>query len=256
MALTVPAVAAIAAYINAKAAVSNDLYLIDGLIGSLVRIAYRQRRDRINAFYLLEDYATSRSHADKDLLIFEGKHHTYAQSYDRVLRYGAWLKDTLGIQKGDVVAMDFQNSDTFIFLWFGLWAIGAKPAFINYNLTGHALIHCLKVSETKICLVDPNVVEQVTDEVRAAVSDVRFITFSREVEAEACAAPATRFPDEIRSEDDPINMAMLIYTSGTTGMPKPAVVSYKKVITGGLLGHRIIRINGSDIVYTVGSSTD
>lgn len=46
------------------------------------------------------------------------------------------------------------NSPDFVFAWLGAWAIGAAPAMINYNLAGNALIHCLKVCDAKLLLVD------------------------------------------------------------------------------------------------------
>jgi acyl-CoA synthetase (AMP-forming)/AMP-acid ligase II len=46
------------------------------------------------------------------------------------------------------------NSPDFVFAWLGLWAIGASPAMINYNLAGKALLHCLKVSGSSLILVD------------------------------------------------------------------------------------------------------
>jgi acyl-CoA synthetase (AMP-forming)/AMP-acid ligase II len=50
--------------------------------------------------------------------------------------------------------MDFVNSEIFIWCWFGLWAIGAKPAFLNYNLKGEALVHCIRSSGARLVLVD------------------------------------------------------------------------------------------------------
>jgi acyl-CoA synthetase (AMP-forming)/AMP-acid ligase II len=46
------------------------------------------------------------------------------------------------------------NSPDFMFAWLGLWSIGAAPAMVNYNLAGKALLHCLKISGTKLLLVD------------------------------------------------------------------------------------------------------
>jgi acyl-CoA synthetase (AMP-forming)/AMP-acid ligase II len=46
------------------------------------------------------------------------------------------------------------NSPDFIFAWMGLWAIGAAPAMINYNLAGKALLHSLEVAGSQILLVD------------------------------------------------------------------------------------------------------
>ena len=54
----------------------------------------------------------------------------------------------------DYVAFYLTNSPDFVLAWLGLWAIGAAPAMINYNLAGKALIHCLKVPKAKLLLVD------------------------------------------------------------------------------------------------------
>lgn len=59
------------------------------------------------------------------------------------------------------------NSPEFIFAYLGSWAVGCAPAFINYNLTGDALVHCLKVSDAKILLVDED------EECRARIEDAR-----------------------------------------------------------------------------------
>ncbi|GJN74706.1 long-chain fatty acid transporter [Purpureocillium lilacinum] len=248
--IAAPAAAAGLAYLNARTGFWYDLKLLTSAFKSAGRILIRERRDRLNLFYILEDHAKNPSTAKKDLIIFEGRHLTYADVYDRVLRYGAFLKQEFGVKSGDIVAINFQNSDTFILLWWALWSIGAKPAFINYNLTGEPLKHCLKAATTRLCLVDPNVAEQVTDEVKGALSDVRFVDFTPALEAQALAAPPTRAPDADRHEETLSNLAILIYTSGTTGLPKPAVVSWGKCIVGGTIPEVLLSRGSRDIMYT------
>jgi acyl-CoA synthetase (AMP-forming)/AMP-acid ligase II len=46
------------------------------------------------------------------------------------------------------------NCPEFMFVWMATWALGCAPALINYNLTGDALVHCLKVSGATVLLVD------------------------------------------------------------------------------------------------------
>ena len=70
-----------------------------------------------------------------------------------MLRYGTWFKNR-GVEKDEIVAMDFVNSDSFIWVWFGLWSIGAKPAFINTGLSGKSLVHSIKTSTARLVLVD------------------------------------------------------------------------------------------------------
>lgn len=251
LAVAAPAAAAALAYLNAKSSLFYDLTLLRCASLSAGRLFYRQHKDRLNQFYLLESWALSPSHKSHDLIIFEGRHRTYADVYDRALRYGTWLRDRLGVRPGHIVAMDFQNSDTFIFIWMALWHIGAKPAFINYNLTGKALSHSVQASTAKVCLIDPNVSANFDESVKAELQEVEMLVFTPEVEAEALAADAVRRPDEDRSEEDLSKMAILIYTSGTTGLPKPAIVSWGKCTVGAGMGHGLLGLNRNEIMHTV-----
>lgn len=238
------------AYLNAKSSFYYDLNLLKGALTGSGRLFLRERKDRLNLFYVLESWATSRSHANHPLVVFEGRSHTYAAVYDRVLRYGNWMKTKLGVRPKDIVAIDFQNSDTFVFMWFALWSIGAKPAFINYNLTGNALAHCIKEATTKLCLIDSAVASHFDDSIYSQLSDIKFVVFSPEVEAEAKAASPVRAPDADRSESDLSKMAILIYTSGTTGLPKAAIVSWGKCVVGSSMTETLLPLNKKEIIYT------
>lgn len=168
-----------------------------------------------------------------------------------MLRYGHWLKTRKGIKPGDVIALDFQNTDQFVFLMLALWEIGAKPAFINYNLTGKALIHCVQRAGTGLLLVDPNVAGNVVDDVRRHLPQVQLDVFTPDLAAEAAATDPVRYPDELRGCEKIEDMAMLIYTSGTTGLPKAAVVSWGKVFAAGAFTSKWIGTKPSDVYYIV-----
>ena len=214
----------------------------------------KERRGTLNVFYLLESRAKSRATANRTFLLFGDKSYTYADVYDRALRYGTWLRETMGVKEKDIVALDSMNSDTYLFLWFGLWAIGAIPAFINYNLRGEALVHCVKKATTKLMFVDPAVAEALTEEVRGSLSDVRIVMMDEKFEADAIATDPIRYPDEVRYINRGEEIAILIYTSGTTGLPKAAVVSWAKVIVAGGFVPVWAGLRPTDIFYTVSSA--
>lgn len=111
-----------------------------------------ERSDTLNLFYQLEAHAKS-SRAHHPFIIFHGQTWTYAQAYETVLKYATWLT-AKGVAKDDIVAMDFLNSEVFVWVWFALWSIGAKPAFVNTNLKGKALVHTVKTSTARLVLVD------------------------------------------------------------------------------------------------------
>jgi acyl-CoA synthetase (AMP-forming)/AMP-acid ligase II len=210
---------------------------------------WNEHRGRINSFYRFESLATTKSSANRDFLLFDDEKYTYARAYDYVLRYGHWLKTQMGVKKGEIVAMDFQNTDQFVFLWLALWEIGAKPAFINYNLTGKALSHCIKRANTRLMIIDPNVASNVGDDVRQELPGVQFVVFTPELATAAVSCDPVRYPDELRGEETAEDMAILIYTSGTTGLPKAAIISWGKVFITGAFTSRWMGTKSSDIYY-------
>lgn len=152
------------------------------------------------------------------------------------------------------------NCPSFVFLWLGLWSIGAYPALINYNLTGPPLIHCLTISTARIVLVDEEVSDQFSAEVTSAISSSTFrdgkgpmetVTFTTTLASEIIASAAgIREPDSSRSGVQLHHMAALIYTSGTTGLPKAAVVSWGKFAIGGDFMPRWLGLSRRDRFYT------
>lgn len=252
--LAAPAAAAGLAYLNAKTSLGYDVRLFGSAFKARIAMAMREKKDHLNMFYKLEEYARGKR-ADNTFLIFEGRQWTYKETYEIVLKYGTWLKNTCNVKSKDIVAMDFMNSEKFVFLWFGLWSIGAKPAFVNYNLTGAALSHCVKVSTTSLTFIDTEIQENFTQELRDELPTVDFKILTPELEAEILSTKGIREPDSSRTETLAQNIAALIYTSGTTGLPKPAIVSWAKVNVGTVLVGSWMSFKQSDIFYTVRTSS-
>ncbi|KAK0648896.1 hypothetical protein B0T16DRAFT_371603 [Cercophora newfieldiana] len=248
--LAAPALAAAAAYLNARWQVSYDVDMLTSVVPTLLNVAWWGARGQLNTFYRLEALATSKSSENRIFLRFEDKQYTYAQAYDTVLRYSNWLRVRRGVKKGELVALDFQNTDSFIFLLFAVWSLGAIPALINYNLSGHALAHCVKRAAARLVLVDPTVAGNIGDDVRAELSDVSFEVVTLGLELDMLGMDPVRPEDELRSEVQADDMGILIFTSGTTGLPKAAIVSWAKVAVVGGYTSRWIGTKSTDVYYT------
>lgn len=111
-------------------------------------------------FLLLE--RNSQTIPDVESIFFAptGTQETWLSTYQNVLRMASFLTSK-GVKAGDIVVVDFMNKPTVIHIWFALSAIGASPAFINYTLTGTALLNCLQISGAKLFLVDEAVSDKV-----------------------------------------------------------------------------------------------
>ena len=208
-------------------------------------------RGRLNFFYRFEDLALEKSSQNRDFLRFEDRSYTYAQAYDIVLRYAAWLKEKRGVKKGEMVALDFQNTDTLLFLVLALWSLGAVPALINYNLLGKPLVHCITKAKSKLVLIDPSVAGNVGDDVKTELSDTTFEVVTPQLDSQIQSLEPYRAPDEVRSDAAGRGMAMLIYTSGTTGLPKAAIISWSKVAIPSGFSSRWVGTTKNDTFYTV-----
>lgn len=251
LAVAAPAAVAAAAYINAKAHIWYDLKMLRCVAPMALSMLWRERTGGLSLFYDLEGWAKSPKTANLPFLMFEDKTWSFKQGLDETLKYGTWFSQEFGVKKGDIVAMDFPNSDKFIFVWLGLWSIGAKPAFINYNLTGHALVHCIKAAGSSLVLVDVAVADKVDQFVRSELPTTRLEIFTDERKQEVLATKPVRLPDKVRDEEGMHSMSNLIYTSGTTGLPKAAVVSWGKIHAAGGFSARLVNAGPGEIFYTV-----
>ncbi|KAK5123283.1 hypothetical protein LTR85_002713 [Meristemomyces frigidus] len=263
-AVAVPAAAASLAYINAKFGVWHDVWTISSSVIYGIQMSKLEKQDRVNDFYAFERHATdSKSWSRNFLIVPTDPAHpskqtewTYAEAYETVLKYARWLKEVHGVQKNEIVAIDFTNKPQFIWLWFALWSLGAKPAFINSNLRSNAFVHCVRISTARLLFLDPEIQDVIDDETQLGLSadgrgravDVHIL--SREVESSILALAPYRAPDDARSGDKLSSPAMLIYTSGTTGLPKAAAVGWTKPLSGTLFFPKLLELKATDRYLT------
>ncbi|KAL4918938.1 hypothetical protein BDW62DRAFT_210113 [Aspergillus aurantiobrunneus] len=259
LSLAGPALATTLAYLNARYSLFYDAKIFHGLFKSIIKSRFAQRRDNLNLFYILESHALDPASKDRSFIVYDGHSWTFHETYMLALRYGTWFKKLHGIKPREIVALNMMNSSTFIFIWLGLWSIGAVPAFINYNLTGKPLTHSVRTSSARLLIVDEEVRSSFGSEELAAFASpdfredggsVEVIFHTPEIEAQILQTEAIREDDKARAGVDLRDMAILIYTSGTTGLPKPAIVSWRKSWAGSIFVSTFIELAKHDRVFT------
>ena len=171
-----------------------------------------------------------------------------------ILKHATWLNDRYGVKKGEIISLDFTNKPEFIWLWFGIWALGATPAFINYNLVGERLIHCVVSATSTLVLFDAEIAGVLDDPAtRSTLEDSgrrRLVVFDSNMSKVVETWRADRPPDALRNTAKQPDAAILIFTSGTTGMPKPAIMSWRKIHSGGSFCKRWLGTTKDDRFYT------
>jgi acyl-CoA synthetase (AMP-forming)/AMP-acid ligase II len=115
---------------------------------------------RLSLYYWFEKSVKKR--LNEDCIWSREGCYTWNQAYDRVHQWAQWFL-AQGVKPKDLVAFHMVNSPDFILAWLGLWAVGAAPAMINYNLQGKALLHCLKVSGATLLVTDLEIAKNIED---------------------------------------------------------------------------------------------
>ncbi len=116
-----------------------------GLITTFWQIYRHTEAHRTVADLFVE---TVNRHPDKTAIIYvnDNRRWTYRQLNEYSNRVASYFR-SVGLQRGDVVALFVENSPEFLGLFIGLAKIGVTSSFINFNLRQEALAHCISVSK-------------------------------------------------------------------------------------------------------------
>ncbi|MFX0031819.1 MAG: AMP-binding protein [Candidatus Hodarchaeota archaeon] len=176
--------------------------------------------------------------------------------FDYAKKFGTFLYDTLGIRKGDVVAIDLPNSINFVVAYMGCMYIGAIAQGINPTYRPMELLHSLQMTKAKafvmmdmLYIAGPkDILPKTSVKYLIPSNFVDFLTADAET-IEKLGIPNARdkIPDEtehykvywmdkiikdtkpveIETRIDPwTDPAVYLMTGGTTGLPKVAMLSH------------------------------
>ena len=179
---------------------------------------------------------------------------TYNQFGGRVNRW-ANLMRSLGVEKGDRVAIISQNDHRMMEGFFGAPLIGAVYMPINFRLIAGDFEYILNHAEAKILIVE-DWLASVIEEIRPRLKSIeQFIVIANGTGGPPDlsekwlnyddlleSAPAS---DPEPADVDENDVATILYTSGTTGKPK-----------GVMSTHRNIYINAINSIIEFGLTPD
>ena len=170
---------------------------------------------------------------DKEAVVDRDERFTYRDFGDRVNRLANALT-TMGVAKGDRVAILSPNSHQFLETLYATAAIGAGAVPINFRLIAADFEYILQHSGSKVAIVDSDHTA-VIDELRDSLPQLGRFVVARfdtnaapagwdDYEALLAAQPATPPPDPGLGEND---LLSINYTSGTTARPKGVMITHR-----------------------------
>jgi acyl-CoA synthetase (AMP-forming)/AMP-acid ligase II len=164
----------------------------------------------------------------------EGRGYTYKQFNEEVNKLAHGLL-SLGISKGERIALMMKNSDQFVFAFFAGAKIGAVIVPVNFRLTASEVHYILEQSGTVLVICDDEF-EDIITSAREGTNAAHVITTGTPKAVghhslkHVLSDHVTNPQIEVSDDDD----LEILYTSGTTGRPKGALFDHKRVFNVGL----------------------
>jgi fatty-acyl-CoA synthase len=165
-----------------------------------------------------------KKHPERPCIIHGDRVYSFRETNQRVNSVANAFLD-MGVRKGDKVAAGLYNCPQLVETWLAAFKIGAVGVNINYRLTADEIEYVLKDSETRVLVLDEDLLDGVQRIWPRLPGLERCVVVGKKVPESMLGYEALlrkypgaepRFNWEIRSGD----LAQLFYTGGTTGMPK------------------------------------
>lgn len=149
----------------------------------------------------------------------------YATYADRVARVAGGLRNGLGLEASDRVAMGMTNCPEYMELLFAAWHAGLVAVPMNGKLHAKEFAYILENSGAKAVFATPDKLETLEQAAELAGTGVTVISIADAAYSRLCSAEPMAM-----AEADPDDLAWLFYTSGTTGRPKGAMLSHRNLL--------------------------
>lgn len=165
---------------------------------------------------------TASARLEKPALFWSRQHHSYGQ----FLAQSAWvahrLREKLGIQPGDRVAIWMRNRPEFVPALLGILAAGAVAVPVNNFLKAGEVAYMLADAGVRVVIAE----DSAGDSMVALEALQPGLQTLRAEEIPSVPA-ALEWTGVARCHSD---LAVLIYTSGTTGKPKGAMLTHGNLL--------------------------
>ena len=194
----------------------------------------------------------SAEHYPENTAVIQGERRlTYRELNRAACAMGNHLR-SLGLGKGDTIAVMLPNCVEFVIAYFGIQKMGGVAVTLNVQSTPYELLHLLGNSDTK-CLITQGILAKRFEEIRKELPLCRHLITTNGLEEDSpfreiiAKGPFTEeIPD--LAGDDP---AVMIYTAGLTGKPLGAVLTHHNLLTQSILLRTIAHRNEKDIGLAV-----
>jgi len=185
---------------------------------------------RLNCAAELLDRAVARGWGERNCVLGDGVHWTYAQLLAQANRIARVLVEEMGLVSGNRVLLRGTNSPMLAACWFGVVkaggiAVGTMPLLRARELT--AIVHKAQISHA---LCDARLADEL-DAARVDCPTLAQVMHFHDATPAGLEARAAAKPDTFDAADSALDDVCLIaFTSGTTGQPKGTMHFHRDVM--------------------------
>jgi len=204
--------------------------------------------------------SSTQKYPDKNAIWYNNEWMTFSQIDILSNKLGNYLKET-GIQRGDRVALLYENSYDYIIAYYAILKIGAVTVALNTDTTPEALIYLLNDSGAKAIIANNKHSKQLFPALEKLPHLKHVILNNNDLSqyvqfkykniiklSEIYAHSLSNQPD-VRCID--IDLASIVYTSGSTGKPKGVTLSHLNIISNTQSIVKYIELTQDDRIMVV-----
>jgi len=183
---------------------------------------------------------SAQKYPDKPAVWFDKKWMTYSEIDIYANKVGNYLKRA-GVQKGDRVALLFENSFDHIISYFAILKAGGIAVALNTDITTESLIYLLNHSDAKVIITNkrysryvipaltktPYLTEVIVNQ--SDLSKYKLIGHCNPVNLDEIYSNENNSRPDVRCID--IDLEAIVYTSGSTGKPKGVTHTHLNVVS-------------------------
>jgi long-chain acyl-CoA synthetase len=142
---------------------------------------------------------------------------------------------SLGVQRGDRVAVLMLNCHRYLELYYACARMGAAIVPLNIRLARPEIVFILNDSDAKVLVVDKTFASYIAG--RDTVPSVESVIYNGEVTPadminfEDVVIGGSHMQETVDQEMDDDDLAGLFYTGGTTGRAKGVMLSHKNIVS-------------------------
>ena len=170
---------------------------------------------------------------------------TYSEALTKIVRTAGYLR-SLGVDKGDKVAVCGANSPEWAVAYLGVLFTGAVVVPIDYQLKNEEIQNLLKASESRALFMDE---EKLDFFEKNSGKRVKVMSLAKDKGSYIFDLSANGdFPITPAGEKD---LAAILFTSGTTGIPKGVMLTHQNFVADCFLAQANLSVYATDTFYAL-----